>query len=143
MKMLLLNTSAGLKPMYDADYEEKKKLKIGQVYSVEIKQHRNPRFHRLYFALISCAWEYLPEEVQQHYGTSEGFRKTVEVAAGNYDLLWDLELNKFVHAPKSVSFASMDETAFKDLYDKVKDVIFSIIGRWVTPEEFDKNLVNF
>lgn len=26
MKMLLLNTSAGLKPMYDADYEEKKKL---------------------------------------------------------------------------------------------------------------------
>ena len=27
MELYLLNTSEGLKPMYDADYDEKKKLK--------------------------------------------------------------------------------------------------------------------
>lgn len=52
MKLYLLNTREGLKPMYDEDYDEKKKLKIGEVYEAEIRQPRNLRFHRKYFALL-------------------------------------------------------------------------------------------
>lgn len=36
MKLNLLNTVQGLKPLYDDDFDEKKKLKIGEVYTAEI-----------------------------------------------------------------------------------------------------------
>ena len=45
MKLLLLNTTSGLKPMYDEDYEEKQKLKIGEVYQATIKTVRNYELH--------------------------------------------------------------------------------------------------
>ena len=61
MKLQLKNTMSGLVPINDASYDEKKKLKIGQVYEVTIKLVRNYDFHKKYFALINCAWEYLPE----------------------------------------------------------------------------------
>jgi hypothetical protein len=59
MKLFLQNTTHGLIPCYDADYDEKKKLKAGKVYKVEIKLARNYDFHKKYFALINCAWEYI------------------------------------------------------------------------------------
>lgn len=55
MKIKLLNTSVGLKPLYDEDFEEKKKLKIGEVYEATIKRPRNLSFHRKYFGLINLA----------------------------------------------------------------------------------------
>ena len=61
MKIKLLNTSVGLKPLYDEDFEEKKKLKIGEVYEATIKRPRNLSFHRKYFGLINLAWEYQNE----------------------------------------------------------------------------------
>ena len=36
MKLLLLNTREGLKPLTDDDYDEKKKLKIGEIYEVRL-----------------------------------------------------------------------------------------------------------
>ena len=52
MILLLKNTVEGLKPLYDDDYEEKRKLKIGEVYKADIKpmKPRNLQFHRKYFA---------------------------------------------------------------------------------------------
>lgn len=83
MKIKLLNTPSGLKPMYDEDYEEKKKLKIGEVYEATIKRPRNLSFHKKYFALINLAWEYQNERAVEHFKHNiELFRKTIEVAAG-------------------------------------------------------------
>ena len=83
MKLQLKNTMSGLVPINDASYDEKKKLKIGQVYEVTIKLVRNYEFHKKYFALINCAWEYLPEYKQEFFKTKEVFRKTIEVVAGH------------------------------------------------------------
>jgi hypothetical protein len=60
---------SGLVPINDVSYDEKKKLKIGQVYEVIIKLVRNYEFHKKYFALINCAWEYLPEHKQEFFKT--------------------------------------------------------------------------
>lgn len=45
MKIYLQNTSMGLIPMADSDYDEKKRLKIGEVYEVSIKLARNYHFN--------------------------------------------------------------------------------------------------
>ncbi len=144
MKLVLYNTPTGLKPCYDDDYEEKKKLKIGSYYTAEIKEHRNPKFHRKYFALINLAWEYLPEKTTKGFRDNKTlFRKYCEVAAGWCEPFYSPQTKTWQEIPKSISFENMDETEFSDLYDRVKDVIFSVIGRYVTKEEFEQNLINF
>lgn len=143
MKLLVINTPRGLVPMGDDDYEEKKKLKLGQTYSVEIKVARNLDFHRKYFALVAYAWEFLNEQEAAKFKSKENFRKYLEMAAGHCDIIYHPRLQEFVEVPKSISFGSMDNTAFSELYERVKDVIFSIIGDRVSRDEFERLLIDF
>ena len=143
MKLLVVNTPRGLVPLGDDDYEEKRKLKLGQTYSVEVKVVRNVDFHRKYFALIAYAWEFLNEQETERFKDKENFRKYIEIAAGHCDVIFHPRLQEFVEIPKSIAFAKMDNTAFSDLYGRVKDVIFSIIGDRVTQEGFERLLIDF
>lgn len=143
MKLLVVNTLRGLVPMGDDDYEAKKKLKLGQTYSVEVKVVRNVDFHRKYFALVAYAWEFLTEQEIANFKTKENFRKYLEIAAGHCDVLFHPRLQEFVEVPRSISFSSMDNASFSDLYRRVKDVIFSIIGNRVTQDEFERLLIDF
>lgn len=144
MKIQLLNTPLGLKPCYSEDFDETKKLRIGEVYEAEIKLQRNPRFHRLFFALINTGYAYLPGDVQDYYFKSvEGFRKSVLIAAGFTKVFYDIKRKTFLEEAESISFTNMDEARFRDVYDRCKDVIFAIIGKYVTIEDFESNLANF
>lgn len=144
MKLFVTNTTLGLVPNYDADFDEKKKLKIGQVYQVEIRQVRNYEFHKKYFALINCSWEYLNEEQQEFFKNSkEVYRKSMEVSAGHCDMVFNLKLESWVEVPKSVAFSKMDNYEFQDLYENVLNVIFSTVLRGISEEEFNENLINF
>lgn len=144
MKLLLLNTSEGLKPCYDEDYDNKKKLKLGVVYQVEIKKARNVEFHRKYFKLINLSWEYQNDGVINHFKNNvDLFRKTVEMSAGHCDTIYSIPRNEWIETPKSISFDKMDEIEFQDLYDRVKDVLFTVFLKKVSEEEFMRNLVNF
>lgn len=143
MRMLAVNTFHGLAPLMDDDYDEKKKLKLGQTYSVEVKVARNVDFHRKYFALIAYAWEYLNEHETERFKTKESFRKYVEIAAGHCDVIYHPRFLEYVEIPKSISFGSMDNTQFSDLYKRVKDVIFSLIGDRVSEQEFERLLLDF
>ena len=143
MKLLVVNTPRGLVPMGDDEYDEKKKLKLGETYSVEVKVVRNLDFHRKYFALISYAWEFLNEQETAAFRTKDGFRKSVEIAAGHYEPQYDLTTRSYIHVPKSISFGKMDNAAFSDLYRRVKDVIFSIIGDRVNEDEFEHLILDF
>lgn len=144
MKLNLLNTISGLIPLYDADYDEKKKLKIGSIYEVTIRLSRNIDFHRKYFALIQCAWEYQNERTVNHFKNDINvFRKTVEIAAGWCEPVYSIDRKEWLDLPKSIAFDKMDNTEFTDLYDRVKDVLFKYFLKHITCEEFEKNLINF
>lgn len=144
MKIKLLNTVQGLKPLYDEDFDEKKKLKIGEIYVADIKKARNIDFHRKYFALINLAWEYQPERVIEGYHHNvDHFRKSVEICAGWSETIYSISRKEYIEAPKSISFDKMDEAEFMDLYDNVKRVLFQTFLRHIDEEEFVKNLINF
>jgi hypothetical protein len=127
----------------DDDYDEKKKLKLGQTYSVEVKVARNVDFHRKYFSLIAYAWEFLDERETATFRSKDNFRKYLEISAGHCDVIFHPRLQEFVEIPKSISFGKMNNTAFSELYERVKDVIFSIIGDRVTRDEFERLLIDF
>ena len=143
MRLLVVNTPRGLVPFGDDDYEEKKKLKVGEAYMVDVRIMRNVDFHRKYFAMIAYAWEYLNEVEVERFKTKDNFRKYIEITAGHCDVIFHPRLQEFVEIPKSISFSSMDNAAFSDLYGRVKNVIFSIIGTRVSEEEFEHLLMDY
>jgi len=145
MKLLLQNTAVGLVPLYESDFDEKKKLRAGQVYMAEIKVARNIQFHRKFWSMLNTAWALLPEKTQGGFRSLEGFRAYLLVAAGFYETYYSPRLKEFVEIPKSMSFASMDEAEFNDCYERVKDVIWSILQTRIniTQEVFEQYLSNY
>ncbi len=144
MKLLLQNTRTGLIPLYDEDFDEKKKLKIGDICEAEIRLPRNLSFHRKYWALLRCAWEYLNERQQDFFHNDiDVFRKSLQVTAGWCEPLYNINTQEWYHAPKSISFESMKEEEFSNLYNNVRDILFRAIIPNISKEEFERNLVNF
>lgn len=140
----MLCTAHGLVPCTDEDYEKKRRLKPGRVYKTKVTLARNYEFHKKYFALINCAWEYQDERTAAFFRHSpEAFRKSVEIAAGHCEPVYNIARREWTEQARSVAFDQMDEAEFQDLYERVKDVLFSTFLRRVTPQEFMRNLSNF
>lgn len=144
MKINVVVTAEGLKPATDMDWEAKKKLKRGKVYECVVKEHRNFMFHRKYFALINCAWEYLDESQRQFFHDEvERFRETVQVAAGHYESYYSLARQEWQQRPKSIAFDKMTESDFEMLYERVRDVIYQVFIPNVSKDAFEEELKNF
>lgn len=143
MKLNLLNTAHGLVPMYDEDFDEKKRLRVGQVYKADITVPRNILFHRKAFALLNAAWSLMGESQQAAWRSKDGFRAYLTVAAGHYDIYFNPRLSQFVEVPRSWGFDSMGDDEFAELYERMKDVIYAVLGERVTEEVFEKVLANF
>lgn len=144
MKLNVINTSTGFIPETQADSDLKAKLHIGHTYEVSLKHVRNPKFHRLYFALINCAWQHLDPKWRSFFGENiECFRKTVEVSAGHYEHIYSPSRREWIQVPKSISFESISETDFSSLYERVRQVLFEHFLLHVSMDEFDKELKYF
>ena len=143
MKISCINTANGLIPFGDDAYEAKQKLKVGQVYQCEVKISRNYRFLKKAFALLNAAWSLMDEGQMAAWRSKDGFRSYMTVAAGHYEVMWHPRLKEFVEIPSSWSFDKMDEPTFNDLYDRMLDVIYAVLGDKITPEIFQTVLANF
>lgn len=144
MKLHLVNTANGfLLPESDYDYEQKLHLKVGETYSADIHLVRNAEFHRKYFKMIRTAWDYLPEALQYFFHNSEGFRKHVEITAGYYEPFFSPRLQEWVEGPKSIAFDKLDQGEFEKLYNRVRAVLDSILTKYISQEEFEKNFLSF
>jgi hypothetical protein len=144
MEIYLRNTASGLIPLYDEDYEEKCKLKIGEDYKAKITKARNLGLHRKYFALINCTWEYMTEDQCEFFkNNKESFRKTIEMAAGYFEKIYSIQRKEWIEQPISIAFDKMDEFQFRDLYENCRGVIFATFLRHVSQKDFNKNLINF
>ena len=145
MKIDLKCTAEGFLAVWGDDaYEQKRKLKIGKTYTATIREQRNPKFHKKYFALIHCAWAFLNGQQTAFFKENEEiFRKTVEMAAGHCEVVYSIERKEWVEVPKSIAYDKIDEVEFRDLYERVKDVLFLVFLKGISEEEFMDALSNF
>jgi hypothetical protein len=134
MKILCRNTISGLVPLYPSDYDEKRKLKLGQDYEVDIKNPRNVGFHRKFFALLNVGHE--NTNLQMPFET---YRKYMIVKAGYFTAYQTPK--GIYYDPESISFANMNQDQFEEVYSRVLDKIIEDIG--ATKEEIEKQLINF
>lgn len=145
MKLWAVKTYDGMMPATDDDHDKWQQLSPGKVYACEIRDGRNYRFHCLYFSLIRCAWDLLPEFQREFYHDSpEAFRKAVEVAAGYYDLCWSYTRQEWLECPRSIAFDKLPEGEFHTLYERVKDTLYTLlIDQGLDIETIDNQLKNY
>lgn len=103
--------------MYDSDYDNKKKLKVGKEYLVTVVSPRNIRFHRKMWALYNMVFQN-----QEMYSHIDDLRKDITVAAGYYRERVNID-GEVIKEAESISFASMDDLKFSELYSATIDVI--------------------
>lgn len=137
MKVAVKNTASGLVPIYADDLDEKKKLKLDEVYWAEIKKARNLQFHKKFFALIKIG--HANTKTFQEDIPLDAYRKWAIIKAG-YCKMYKTPKGIFVDAD-SIAFENMDESKFQEVYNAVLEVIIKDIG--ANRETIERELLTF
>lgn len=139
MKIVCRKIGRSLVPVDDEALEALAKVREGRDVTVEFKQSRNPRHHRLFFALIQF--------IRMHSETMasasvEQIKTALKLATGHVETFVDCQTGKTVCVPKSIAFESMDQAEFSRFFDDAARVISA---RWMpagtTPEDVRKELI--
>jgi len=120
--MRLVKTSMGLSPHTDEDAIELRQVGIGDILQAKALDQRNVQHHRKFFALIRIVYDNMPEQFDSHFPTQDDLRHELIKRAGFYKEYIDLKGNKQYRA-ESISFDSMGQKRFDELYSKVLDVV--------------------
>ena len=108
---------------YDSDYETAKKIKVNEPYEFEFKNVRNPGHHRKYFALLN-----LVVSNTEKFKDVNHLRMILAIECGHYDELIDPLSGEVRIIPKSISFSSMGQDEFSELYSKSLDYCCKVLG---------------
>ena len=114
-------------PASEDDKQAALKIKRGQVVEANIKVLRNYKLLRKFWAMVNTAFNFLsPQQQEFFHDSADGFRCTLEVAAGYDDEFYDATRRAWVQKPKSIAFDKMDEAEFDKLYEDVVNVVFKL-----------------
>jgi hypothetical protein len=148
MQIYLTKTMIGLIPSDEKSREWFDKIKLGEAVHADFKKVRNYRFLKKYFALLNIAFDHWePGQINSKYGTPEKnfdrFRADVTILAGYYESTIRLDGSVRIE-PKSISFARMSESEFKELYSKTIDVLIKhVYGSKMTPEAIEETVKKY
>ena len=118
MKIFLVKQLNGtLKPAYNSDYDKVKKLKVGEEYQCDVRQPRNYKLLKKFFSLVKLVFDN-----QEVYNNIDILREDLIIEAGYY-VEWADFNGEIKRKAKSISFGSMTEDEFQQLYSRVVDVI--------------------
>lgn len=126
-KIVCRKVGRSLVPVDDEGFEAIAKVKDGRDVTVECKMARNPRHHRLMFAVFKF--------VKMHSETMadasiEQIKTAIKLATGHVDTFVDCQSGQTVYVPKSIAFEAMDQMAFNQFFDAAVNVI---CNRWMAP----------
>lgn len=136
MKILVIKTQTGLKPMYDSDYEIYSKIQLNETFEIEYKKPRNYNFHKKYFALLKLCFEN-----QTDYRTMEDMRRDLIITSGRYDEVINKITGEVYKIANSISFSKMDNIEFSQLYEDTKNIISKWLG--IDNETIDEEIQQY
>jgi len=137
MKLIVKKTYLGLLPASRGEFDKLESAKFieGEHYEVEIRKKRNIMFHRKFFALINLCFEN-----QENYKHVDDLRKELVIDAG-FSREITTHHGEIKKEALSLSFASMDEIQFEDVYNKVLTEVMLMLD--CNNEDINEQLKNF
>ena len=125
-----------LAAVHPSDLEKLQKLKYDTVYSIEVKEERNPKFNSKFFALLRLTLDNMPEHIKIE--NTEQLKEHLKIRLGHYEIIQLHETGKEIIKTKSISFSKMDELKFKDFYDRAVDEMLRHYLKGLTPEKVEE-----
>jgi len=106
-----------LAPVSDAEAARMVRYANGEQWTVEIKQARNPDFHRKVFKFLTFCFEHWASDrvFMDEVGQFDCFRKNLTVLAGYSEKYYSIRGAVRVEA-KSLSYGNMDQQEFEIFY---------------------------
>lgn len=114
--ILMRKAFGALRPVDDQGEEVLRGIPNDAIVKVAVKRARNPRHHRLYWALLSLLYEN-----QSRYATVEELSDAIKCAVGHCTVIAGTD-GREIRIPKSISFAKMDQDEFRRFFDRVVDL---------------------
>lgn len=133
MRILCRRTVSGLQPLDDQATEELRRVQIGKPVYVEVKAARNPRQHRLLFALLKAV-----TDNTELFPSVDAALTAMKIGTGLVDTMIT-EDGKTVYIPRSIAFANMTQAEFDPWF---QDAIRLSSTRWLkmAPETLRKEI---
>jgi hypothetical protein len=136
MKRHFIKVPGGLRPAYDEDEQWLARKKTGALLELDIREPRNAKLHRKWWSLCN----YLADH-SDRFPTAEHASKYALIRLGYCTWIESYKPEgvkmtvTYVPIADSISFASMDDDKFSEMYDKACDLLCEII-----PHVTDKNV---
>lgn len=129
-----------LVPVDDQGRELLEKIKEGREVGCDIVRRRNPRHHRLYWAIVQFVQMHCP---RFHDIPLHKIHTMLKLATGLVDTFIDAETGETFYTVRSIAWAAMDQSEFDPWFTEACKVI---AHRWMpegtTPEDVRKELLS-
>lgn len=142
MKLTLLRTDKGLQAISPYQLDQIQKLKIGEEYEVEVKQPRNYEFHKKFFAFVRLCYFHKPEQYDRIISSEEDMLDFIKIGVGHCKT-WTTPKGDTAYKPESISFASMDNLAFQEFYDRCVDFALKYILKGLSKYQIEQEIIDF
>lgn len=123
------------------DFEVAKSIPSGKTIKCRYTIPRNYKFHKLVFDLFRFAYEEWEPDESVAKKSFDSFREDLVISAGYYTTSVSLITNQVKLTAESLSYASMSEDRFRQVYSDIKNVIWHKIFQFkhnYTQAEYDR-----
>lgn len=124
-------------PADDETTERISKMPFDSLIRGDFKKIRSPGNHRRFFALMDIAFDAFDPYDTATLKNREQLRSDLIIAAGYYTTIVNLDGELMLKA-KSMSFSSMEEVEFKELFNRVAQVVLDRILTNYTRADLDE-----
>lgn len=125
MKAWFLKLPSGdLRPLEDNSL---KRMAVGEALEFEFKKNRNYKFLQKFFVFLKAV--YSIEEIEKQFSSVEHLRYALTMDAGYFEEVKSFSGEIYLKR-KSISYASMDESAFDQFYAQVMALVLKRLPQY-------------
>lgn len=137
-------TPYGLVPLYDSDYDLKKRLRVGSVVKCKVSNHRNYEHHKKFFALVRLTFDNLPSNLAEYFkvNNEEDMLRRFKRDLGYFKTSLNERGEKEIEY-QSISFSAMEQHEFERFYNQCIDLVLYKYIKGIDKEDLITEIEHF
>lgn len=137
-------TPHGLVPLYDSDYDLKKRLRVGSVVKCKVSNPRNYEHHKKFFALVRLTFDNLPSNLAEYFKVhnEEDMLRRFKRDLGYFKTSLNERGEKEIEY-QSISFSAMEQHEFERFYNQCIDLVLYKYLKGIDKEDLITEIENF
>ena len=131
-------------PLYDSDYDLKKRLRVGSVVKCKVSNPRNYEHHKKFFALVRLTFDNLPSNLAEYFKVhnEEDMLRRFKRDLGYFKTSLNERGEKEIEY-QSISFSAMEQHEFERFYNQCIDLVLYKYLKGIDKEDLITEIENF